>query len=223
LPPQEILSISSDLKFFCETYQNSYDITYFDLAKALEVPKLKNIGIYESIIKDLLEEIGGNIVKQDNFFYIDYNQKKIKASLLAEGIKKIATVQYLIENGTIKSNSVLLWDEPEVHLNPKMIPILVKLIQKLANSGIQIFIASHDHLLTQQLSMLSEYNTIINAENKDTVPDMKFFVLHEDDNNEIVCEQGKDLTDISYNPIIEEFVNLHDTEQFYFNKSFNTK
>ncbi len=223
LPPQEILTISSDLKFFCETYENTYDQTYYNLAKALEVPKLKNKGNFENIVKDLLNEIGGNIEKQDKNFYINFKDKKITASLLAEGIKKIATIQYLLENGTITKNSVLLWDEPEVHLNPKMIPVLVKLIQKLANSGVQIFIASHDHLLTQQLSMLSEYNQVINAETAENVPDMTFFVLYENQDKSISCEQGENLTQISYNPILEEFVNLHDNEQYYFDKSFSVK
>ena len=219
LPPQEILSISTDLIAFCEKYENSHDLTYYNLAKALDTPKLKNVGDFQDIVNDLLQEIGGQIQKKDKKFSINFDGKEINAPLLAEGIKKIATVQYLIENGSITKDTILLWDEPEVHFNPQMIPFLVKLMEKMANAGMQIFIATHDYLLSQQLSLRHEYKTTL--EPKEKIPDMKFFGLYEDENQKeagILVEEGQDLVEISNNPILEQFVNHHNLEHQYFNQ-----
>jgi len=219
LPPQEILAISSSLRFFYEKYHSNYDATYFDLAKALDTPKLKNIGDFQDIVNELLQEIGGQIQKKDKKFSINFDGKEINAPLLAEGIKKIATVQYLIENGSITKDTILLWDEPEVHFNPQMIPFLVKLMEKMANAGMQIFIATHDYLLSQQLSLRHEYKTTL--EPKEKIPDMKFFGLYEDKNQKevgILVEEGQDLVGISNNPILEQFINHHNLEHQYFNQ-----
>ena len=44
----------------------------------------------------------------------------IEFSLLSEGVRKLALLWILIPNGTLSSGSVLLWDEPETNLNPKL-------------------------------------------------------------------------------------------------------
>ncbi len=87
---------------------------------------------------------------------------------------------------------------------------------KLAENGVQIFISTHDYLLTHHLSLTAEYNT-----NQHT--DMKFFCLNKDENNNISIEEGSTLASINNNPILDEFAAFYDLEQSYFNNSLKWK
>ena len=40
------------------------------------------------------EHLGGELIKEKDTFYIKYSHGKIEATLLAEGIKKLATLYY---------------------------------------------------------------------------------------------------------------------------------
>jgi len=220
IPPQEMLSTYFEFIPFYEKYKTSYEQFYYDLAKSLMQLELKKLDENFETITNLIENsITGKLTKEREHFYLNYKygekNVKIEASLLAEGIKKISVVDYLIKSGTIEKNTILFWDEPEVHINPRLISVLTEVIRLLANEGVQIFLSSHDHLLTQQISLLDEYRST----SKISVPEIKFFVLKENENGETIIECGNNLTDLQYNPILEEYLNHHDKEQDMFNQS----
>lgn len=81
----------------------------------------------------------------------------MEAHLVAEGLRKLASILYLILNGEINKNTILFWDEPESNLNPALIRVVAGFIRELEKCGLQIFIATHDYLLTHMLSLYSEY------------------------------------------------------------------
>ena len=49
---------------------------------------------------------------------------------------------------------VLLWDEPEANLNPKLIRLMAKTILELARLGIQVFCATQSLFLVNELEIL---------------------------------------------------------------------
>ena len=120
---------------------------------------------------------------------------------------------YLILNGELSKNSVLFWDEPESNLNPALIKVVASFIKLLAEQGVQVFIATHDYLLTHLLSLYSEYRQI------DKAPEMKFFCLAKNENGSIEKEEGETLIQINNNPILEEYVHFYDLAKTYFDKS----
>ena len=67
----------------------------------------------------------------------------------ASGYKKLGLLWKLLRNGLLESGSILFWDEPENSLNPELIPILVDILLELTQSGVQIFIATHDYNLAR--------------------------------------------------------------------------
>jgi energy-coupling factor transporter ATP-binding protein EcfA2 len=122
LPTQEMLTAFHEFIPFYEKYDVKFDETLYYLAKSLNDPKLKvKTDFQNKMLKLIIEHLGGDLLKENNTFYINYSYGKIEATLLAEGIKKLATLYYLIENGTITENSILIWDEPEIYFNPKLI------------------------------------------------------------------------------------------------------
>lgn len=74
-------------------------------------------------------------------------------------------------------------------------------------SGLQIFIATHDYLLTHMLSLYSEYK-------EHTGVCVRFFGLHKEEGC-IVVEESDTLAAIQNNPILEEYAAFYDLEQKY--------
>lgn len=216
LPTQEILTTYQDINRL-KNVKTEFDETLFDLAESFVnkfIPKEKN-EFQKKMFSLIKEHLGGELIKEKDTFYIKYSHGKIEATLLAEGVKKLATLYYLIENGTITENSILIWDEPEIYFNPKLITILTKILNELALSGVQIFLATHDYLLSHQLSLLDEYRDSIEGETAST----KFFCLEDSNDEGVKVFSGTNLTHIQNNPILEEFSNHYENERELFARS----
>jgi predicted ATPase len=215
IPPREMFSLYEGFLGLVKNREISFDESYIMLAKALDAPMLK--GPRFEKVKDLIEPLENaldiKVIKENGRFYIKDSSGKMEAHLVAEGLRKLASVMYLILNGELSKNSVLFWDEPESNLNPALIKIVANFIQLLAEQGVQVFIATHDYLLTHLLSLNAEYRNMVAA------PDMKFFCLSKDVSGSVVVEEGETLIQINNNPILEEYANFYDKERKLFNKS----
>jgi predicted ATPase len=157
-PTREVLSIFPG---FADLYRNRYmefDETYYDLCLALEAkplrgPRFHNI---KPLLKPLENIIGGSVKVDNGRFYLAMPGKgNMEISLVAEGVRKIAMLAYLITNGSLKDKGALFWDEPETNLNPKLIKEVAKSLMALAQSEIQVFIATHSLFLLRELEILS--------------------------------------------------------------------
>lgn len=214
IPPREVLSFFEGFTALYEKREISFDETYYILAKSLEIPILKGRRYEElqDLIKPLEDAIGAKILKENGKFYLKNKQGKMEINLVAEGFRKIAALMYLIANGELSKNSILFWDEPEANLNPKLITMISKILRLLASKGVQIFVATHDYLLTHQLSLYKEY-----AQKNEKTPEMKFFCLQKE--TEITVEIGETLADIAHNPILDEYADFYELEKTFFEQS----
>jgi predicted ATPase len=215
IPPREMFSLYEGFLGLVKNREISFDETYIMLAKALDAPVLK--GPRFEKVKDLIEPLENaldiKVMKENGRFYIKDINGKMEAHLVAEGLRKLASIMYLILNGELSKNSVLFWDEPESNLNPALITVVANFIKLLAEQEVQVFIATHDYLLTHLLSLYAEYRKIENT------PEMKFFCLSKDAAGSVVVEEGETLLQINNNPILEEYAQFYDLERKYFNKS----
>ncbi|MDZ7801842.1 MAG: AAA family ATPase [Trueperaceae bacterium] len=160
LPAQEMIS---NVRGFASAYEKrelDFDATYRDLARALEAPPLrgrpkKEVG---SILGALEQLMHGSVQQADNqsfMFEPEFRgQGPIEMPLVAEGIRKVATLTYLLRNGAIADSGVLFWDEPEANLNPRMLSSLARIILQLANSSAQVFVATHSLFLLREFDIL---------------------------------------------------------------------
>jgi len=82
---------------------------------------------------------------------------------------------------------------------------------RLAAEGVQIVIATHDYLLTNELSLQAEYQTAVvrNAP-------IRFFSFYRNPDHSVGMEHGSTLADLTHNPIMEEFEALYNREQNLF-------
>ena len=216
-PPSIFLPSREDLAMyegFMSAYKNrelSFDETYYDLCIALSGSPLRGPRMKEAqaLVAPLEKAIGGKVIEKGGRFYVQSKAAmgSIEAHLLAEGFRKLASIVRLIVNGSLMKNSILFWDEPEANLNPRLIIIVARVLRLLAAEGVQIFIASHDYLLTNELAMASNYEV------KPKVPMMFFGFNRTDDGSAVEVESSDRLADLQDNPILREFAAHYDREE----------
>ncbi len=212
IPPNEVLSIYPGFTASYEKRELAFDQSYYDICKALSAAPLKQQDAILSQLKCNLEEIlHGKVIQRGDHFYVQNKttDRTLEAHLLAEGHKKIATLVHLINNGSIDKDTILFWDEPEASMNPRLIKHIAKLLRELANAGIQVFIATHDYLLTGELSLAAEYNT------EPHVP-IRFFAMSREVDEPVEIQHGDTLADLQDNPILDEFAAHYERERLLF-------
>lgn len=118
-----------------------------------------------------------------------------EAHLVAEGLRKLACLAHLVSNGSLTTNGILFWDEPEANLNPRLASLVVDILLELGKRGVQIFMTTHDDLLSHKLSLLSEYRK------QPDVP-IRFFAFHRHEaHGPVLVDAGGMLAELPSNPI----------------------
>lgn len=208
IPSREALSIYEG---FIPAYANrelSFDSTYYDLCISLSASKAKGrrLTIANELVAPLEQILGGKIYFDNERFNLSSPDGNLEAHLLAEGWRKIGSLIQLILNGSLIENGFLFWDEPEANLNPKLVTIIAKMLTSFAKSGVQVFISSHDYLLTNELSLLVGTESDL----KDLINFFSFSRISGQEN--VSIESGALLSDLKNDPILEEFAAHYDRE-----------
>ena len=213
IPPKEIISATENFRYLYEDMHIAFEETYYDLAKLLDRPLKKgsNTPEQQRVLNKLGEIMHGDINQRENRFYLrESENREFEMGLVSEGYRKLATIAYLIKNGSLNANSVLFWDEPETNMNPKMIHPLVETLMLLAKLGVQVFITTHDYFLQQYFNLVAEYPEA----NPDHL-DIKFVSLYcpEGKDAAVQYEEASQATNLEHNTIMEEFDAIYDREQ----------
>lgn len=93
--------------------------------------------------------------------YTDKSGLKLGMPNIASGMKVFAIIRLLISNGHINDDTVLLLDEPEVHLHPKWINVLAEAIGVLVNDlGVKVVMTTHSAQLLMAIEGISRRRRI---------------------------------------------------------------
>lgn len=212
IPPNDVLAIYPGFTASYEKRELAFDQTYYDICKALSAAPLKKKNeILSNVMPDLESILDGTVMQKGDRFYVKSQSSKrtLEAHLLAEGHRKIATLLHLINNGSIDQDTILFWDEPEANMNPRLIKHIANVLRKLVDAGVQVFLATHDYLLTGELSIAAEYQTQPQVA-------VRFVGLSRKDDEPVTVQCGNTLTDLQDNPILEEFAAHYDRERSLF-------
>lgn len=188
----------------------AFDETYFDAAVALSAAALRGPrpGQLRDVMERLEGELGGKIRLEGPRFYLHGPRGRLEAHLLAEGLRKVASIVHLIANGALRRGGLLIWDEPEANLHPRLAEVVVECLGALAEGGVQIVLATHDYLLADAISRWSEYREVV-----ERTADVRFFQLRRDEGDQVVVNSAETFVDIPHNALLTAFLDHHDAEQ----------
>lgn len=133
--------------------------------------------------------------------------QSISSGMTAEGYRKIGVLHRLLCNGSINpgTTGVLLWDEPEANLNPKLMKRLVQILLELSRNGQQIILATHDYVLLKWLDLLME--------KKGKEDHVRFHVLQrQGDDGKMSVHSTDDYAQLVNTGISKTFGELYDAE-----------
>lgn len=206
LPSKEMVSFFEGFLAAYEKRESQFDETYRDLALHLSATKLKTPPAFiKQGLKSLSVDVGGTLKLEGGKFYlVSSGSKSREITLIAEGIRKIATLLYLLENGSLEVGDTLFWDEPESNLNPKLIKDVAVAIYFLCQNGIQVVIATHSYFLLKELDLLSR--------SEKNSPQITYFGLIKSD-GEVIIEQGDKFQALSTLVALDEELAQYDREQ----------
>lgn len=211
LPSREVLALFEGFVAAYDARELSFDETYYDTCKALGATLLRGERAEQAraLLDPLREVLGGGVSYSDGRFYVEQGDVSMEAHLISEGLRKIASVYHLINNGGLARNSILFWDEPEANLNPRLVDKVAQFLLALVASGMQVIAASHDYLLTHRLSLQAEYGQLAKTAR------LRFIGLSRKGGprSPVVAEHGGTLAELDDNAILDEFARFYDDEE----------
>lgn len=203
IPVKEMLSHAPGFLATMSKRELAFEEVYSDIVKRAYLPKLK--GPVNSnrakILKALQDSIEGKISTKGEFFFLKNKQGELEFTLLSEGIRKLALIWLLTQNGVLTNGSILFWDEPEANLNPSRMGEVVEVILELQRIGVQIFISTHNYVLLKEFELRKLNND-----------DITYISLYRDVNDEISAISEKNYQNITENKISDTLNNIYDRE-----------
>ncbi|OQB39642.1 MAG: recombination protein F [Candidatus Latescibacteria bacterium ADurb.Bin168] len=202
IPVKEMLSNAPGFQALFDRREIHFEEVYRDiiLRAALPVRRGPPDSSRRNLLKALEMALQGKVTTKNDEFFLRNKQGNLEFTLLAEGLRKLGLLWVLIQNGTLLSGSVLLWDEPETNLNPILYGPVVEILLALQREGVQVFLATHDYAILKELDL-----------RKKKEDNAVFHSLFRD-NGGIRCHSVEEYLSIHPNTIAEAFDSLYDRE-----------
>ena len=155
----------------------------------------------KKILNALQEAIEGKVTTKGEVFFLRNKQGNLEFTLLSEGMRKLALIWILTQNGVLTTGSILFWDEPEANLNPSRMGEVVEVILELQRLGVQVFVSTHNYVLLKEFELRSR---------KDD--SLSYTALYRDDDGIIRHESVDRYKDLSANKILDTYNSIYDRE-----------
>jgi predicted ATPase len=122
---------------------------------------IKNADDGFNIREKMINLMGGEFKRDDmgKYFFLKRG-KRIEVESTATGIKYFGIFQILSQNNYLNKNTVLILDEPEVHLHPKWQLEMAKIIVELVKNGVNVVVNSHSPYMIEALQRYAEVEKV---------------------------------------------------------------
>ncbi len=203
IPVKEMLAHAPGFLSTTSKREIAFEEVYVDIIKKAFLPTLKGpiATNRHRLLTAIQKAIEGKVVSKGEFFFLKNSQGELEFTLLAEGMRKLALIWLLIQNGTLLSGSILFWDEPEANLNPSLMGEVVEIILELHRIGVQIFLTTHNYVLLKEFDLRRKKNDSI-----------RYISLYRDEQNAVVANASDSYAGIDPNAIAGTFSSLYDRE-----------
>jgi predicted ATPase len=158
-----------------------YDYTYaLPVKRNLDfIRRLESISKFESYISidfpDILDDFGNIVggdykVDREGLNFIPKKTRGIKLSMgeSSSSVRSLLDIGFYLKH-IAQKNDLLMIDEPELNLHPENQRKLARLLSRLVNIGIKVFITTHSDYIIKELNTLIMLNY---KKDKDTIKDL---------------------------------------------------
>lgn len=203
IPVKEMLAHAPGFLATAAKREIAFEEVYIDIIKRAFLPKLMGPTDADRLrlLSALQKAIDGKVVAKGEHFFLKNKQGDLEFTLLAEGMRKLALVWLLIQNGTLLSGSVLFWDEPEANLNPALMGEVVEVILELQRLGVQVFLSTHNYVLLKEFDLRLKPTDSI-----------RYVSLFRDESGAVSSNTSDQYLGIDPNAIASTFSHLYDRE-----------
>ena len=204
IPVEEMLANARGLRSLYSQREVHLEEVHADVLDRAYRPALRGSTNKErgELLSVLQDAMAGEVEVKNDEFFLRSQEGSLEFSLLAEGMRKLGLLWLLIQNGTLRSGSVLFWDEPETNLHPRLLGPLADILLSLREAGIQIFLATHDYAVLKELDLRSAGSGAV----------MFHSLYREKSHGRIAFDSSKTYDGIHPNMIGQVFTNLYDRE-----------
>jgi hypothetical protein len=203
IPVKEMLAHAPGFLATLSRRELAFEEIYPDIIKRAYLPKLMGpVGPdRRRLLETLRKTIAGHVVVRGEHFFLRDRRGNLEFALLAEGLRKLAMIWLLIQNGTLLSGSVLFWDEPEANLNPSLLGQVVRVLLELQRMGVQVFLSTHNYVLLKEFDL-----------QKEDADSIRYISLYRNGSDSVSAETADSYSSIAPNAIAETFDGLYDRE-----------
>lgn len=163
IPVKEMLAHAPGFISLNHKREISFEEVYVNVITQAYLPKLRKLPNleYEKIFRELGKAINGEVILKGEHFFLKNEQGEFEFSLLAEGVRKLALIWLLIQNGSLNPGCILFWDEPEANLNPSLLGLVVDILLELQRQGVQIFLTTHNYVLLKEFDLRKQVSDAV--------------------------------------------------------------
>lgn len=159
---------------------------------------MKNFSLSANEANNLIDGEIKYISKDREFIYIKKDGKKYKIINTANGIKSFGILTILLKTGFLDERSILIIDEPEVHLHPSWQLKYAELIIILIKNGINVLVTTHSPYMLEALELFSQKHGIFK----------NFYFSEKQENYNTKITDINDNLEIAYQTLAEPFNSL---------------
>ncbi len=217
IPATDMLGHSKGFKEAYNTVFLDFDLTCYDLLGLLSLRGRAEVagalgearssaraayGAGTGTGRDLQSILQGEVVEDETSgrFYLLTATGRMEMPLVAEGLRKVATLIRLKQNQWLLPGATLFWDEPEVNINPVLMRPIVAELLSLARHGVQVFLTTHSYVILKELDLQAG----------ETDP-LRYFSLSHSSKGSLVTA-SESLSDLEPNSILGHYGNLYDRD-----------
>ncbi|MCC4246591.1 AAA family ATPase [Stappia indica] len=203
IPVKEMLAHAPGFLSTMSRRELSFEEIYGDIISRAYLPQLKGPtgDKRKKILEALQEAIDGRVTTKGEVFFLKNGQGNLEFTLLSEGMRKLALIWILTQNGVLTKGSILFWDEPEANLNPSRMGEVVEVILELQRLGVQIFVSTHNYVLLKEFELRSNKND-----------SLSYTALFRNKRGIIERESVDRYKDLSVDKILETYNSIYDRE-----------
>ncbi len=204
IPVKEMLSNAPGFRSLYAQREVHFEEVYSDILDRAYRPALRGQpdATRRNLLSYLQKTLDGKVLVKDEEFFLRNKQGNLEFSLLAEGMRKLALIWLLIQNGTLLEGSVLFWDEPETNLNPRLFGPLIDILLTLQRSGVQVFLATHDYIILKEIDLRRRREDRISFHS----------LFRESASGNLACHTSSEYVGIHPNAIADAFSDVYDRE-----------